>query len=49
MPDDVYVELDGPTRSCAPTGIYRHELRTSSPFAIEFDLDVLLPRRGSFE
>jgi Uma2 family endonuclease len=36
-------ELDGPTRSYAPTGIHRHELRTTTPFAIKLDLDGLLP------
>jgi len=40
-------ELDGPTRSYVPTGIHRHELRTTTPFAIELDLDKLVPgRRG---
>jgi Uma2 family endonuclease len=40
-------ELDGPTRSYAPTGIHRHELRTTTPFAIKLDLDRLVPgRRG---
>ncbi|MEU8236934.1 Uma2 family endonuclease [Actinoplanes missouriensis] len=40
-------ELDGPTRAYAPTGIHRHELRTSTPFAIEIDLDGLVPGRPS--
>jgi hypothetical protein len=40
-------ELDGPTRSYAPTGIYRHELRTTTPFAIKLDLDGLVPGRNS--
>lgn len=39
-------ELDGPMRAYAPTGIHRHELRTTRPFAIELDLDKLVPRRG---
>ncbi|MFY1689950.1 Uma2 family endonuclease [Plantactinospora sp. WMMB782] len=38
-------ELDGPTRSYAPTGIHRHELRSSTPFPIELELDRLVPRR----
>jgi Uma2 family endonuclease len=36
-------ELDGPTRSYAPTGIHRHELRVPTPFAIQLDLDSLVP------
>jgi Uma2 family endonuclease len=40
-------ELDGPTRSYVPTGIHRHELRTTTPFAIETDLDGLVPGRKS--
>ena len=40
-------ELDGPTRSYAPTGIYRHELRSPTPFAIKLDLDRLVPGRRS--
>lgn len=36
-------ELDGPTRAYAPSGIHRHELRTSTPFPIEIDLDGLVP------
>ncbi|HEY0700606.1 MAG TPA: Uma2 family endonuclease [Micromonospora sp.] len=40
-------ELDGPTRSYAPTGIHHHELRTPTPFAIELDLDKLVPGRRS--
>jgi hypothetical protein len=40
-------ELDEPTGSYAPTGIYRHELRTTTPFAIELDLDGLVPGRKS--
>ena len=38
-------ELDGPTRSYAPIGIHRHELRTTTPFAIKIDLDGLVPGR----
>ena len=38
-------ELDEPTRSYVPTGIHRHELRTTTPFAIELDLDGLVPGR----
>jgi len=37
-------ELDGPTRSYAPAGVYRHQLRRPTPFAIELDLDGLVPR-----
>jgi Uma2 family endonuclease len=40
-------ELDGPTRSYVPTGIHRHELRTTTPFAIKLDLDGLVPGRKS--
>ena len=40
-------ELDGPTRSYVPTGIHRHELRTTTPFAIKLDLYGLLPSRKS--
>ncbi len=38
-------EFDEPTRSYVPTGIHRHELRTTTPFAIEIDLDKLVPGR----
>lgn len=38
-------ELDGPTRLYAPTGIHRHHLRSPTPFAIELDLDKLVPAR----
>jgi Uma2 family endonuclease len=38
-------ELDGPTRSYAPTGIYRHQQRRPTPFPIELDLDRLVPDR----
>ena len=38
-------ELDGPTRTYAPTGIYRGELRRPVPFEIRLDLDGLLPTR----
>ncbi|MGC4887642.1 Uma2 family endonuclease [Micromonospora sp. DT227] len=40
-------EIDGPTRSYAPTGIHRGELRTSLPFPIKIDLTGLLPVRKS--
>ncbi|MEH1012758.1 Uma2 family endonuclease [Micromonospora sp. CPCC 206060] len=40
-------ELDGPTQAYAPTGIHRHELGSSTPFAIKLDLDRLLPGRRS--
>ena len=40
-------ELDGPTRSYVPTAIPRHKLRTTRPFAIEIDLDGLVPGRKS--
>lgn len=40
-------ELDEPTRSYVPIGIHRHELRTTTPFAIELDLDGLVPGRKS--
>jgi Uma2 family endonuclease len=40
-------ELDGPTRSYAPIGIHRHELRSSTPFTIRLDLDKLVPGRKS--
>ena len=38
-------ELDGPTRSYAPTGIHRHELRSVTPYRIHLDLDKLVPGR----
>jgi Uma2 family endonuclease len=38
-------ELDVPTRSYVPTGIHRHELHTTTPFAIKLDLDGLVPGR----
>jgi Uma2 family endonuclease len=38
-------ELDEPTRSYAPTGIHRHDLRTTVPFAITLDLDALVRSR----
>ncbi|PRY28286.1 Uma2 family endonuclease [Pseudosporangium ferrugineum] len=38
-------ELDAPTRSYVPTGIHRHELRTTTPFTIKLDLDGLVPGR----
>jgi Uma2 family endonuclease len=40
-------ELDGPTRAYAPTGIHRHELRSSQPFTIQLNLDGLVPGRKS--
>ena len=40
-------ELDEPTRSYVPIGIHRHELRITTPFAIELDLDGLVPGRKS--
>ncbi|WP_244876421.1 Uma2 family endonuclease [Winogradskya consettensis] len=40
-------ELDRLTRSYASTGIHRRELRISVPFAIELDLDGLVPGRKS--
>jgi Uma2 family endonuclease len=40
-------ELDGPTRSYVPTGIHRHELSTTTPFAVTIDLDGLLPGRAT--
>ncbi|MCM4084044.1 Uma2 family endonuclease [Paractinoplanes hotanensis] len=39
-------ELDGPTRSYAPTGIHRDELRTGAPFPMELDLNKLVPGRN---
>jgi Uma2 family endonuclease len=38
-------ELDDPTSRYAPTGIHRHELRSSKPFAVKLDLDGLVPSR----
>jgi Uma2 family endonuclease len=40
-------ELDEPTRSYVPTGIHRHELSTTTPFAIRIGLDRLVPGRKS--
>jgi Uma2 family endonuclease len=40
-------ELDGPTRSYVPTGIHRHALNTTTPFAIKLNLDGLVPGRKS--
>ncbi|MEV6298197.1 Uma2 family endonuclease [Actinoplanes sp. NPDC051861] len=40
-------ELDGPTKSYAPTGIHRGKLVTAVPFAIELDLTRLVPGRRS--
>jgi Uma2 family endonuclease len=39
-------ELDEPTRSYAPTGIHRHHLHTTTPFAISLGLDALVPSRS---
>jgi Uma2 family endonuclease len=36
-------ELDEPTGSYAPAGIFRHALQRSVPFAISLDLDKLTP------
>jgi hypothetical protein len=38
-------ELDEPTRSYAPTGIHRHSLSSTGPFAIALDLGKLVPGR----
>ncbi|MCO8272369.1 Uma2 family endonuclease [Actinoplanes sp. TRM 88003] len=38
-------ELDGVTRSYAPTGIHRDRLHTAVPFAMELDLSKLVPGR----
>jgi Uma2 family endonuclease len=38
-------ELDEPTQSYVPIGIHRHELRTTTPFAVRLDLDGLVPGR----
>lgn len=40
-------ELDAPTRAYVAIGIHRHELRTTAPFAMEIDLDGLLPGHHS--
>jgi Uma2 family endonuclease len=40
-------ELDGPTRTYAPTGIHRHALSSPAPFAIDLDLGKLVPSRKS--
>ncbi|PBC84839.1 Endonuclease, Uma2 family (restriction endonuclease fold) [Streptomyces sp. 2224.1] len=39
-------ELDEPTRSYAPAGIFRHTLQRSLPFEINLDLDKLAPGRS---
>ncbi|WP_328384810.1 Uma2 family endonuclease [Streptomyces sp. NBC_00400] len=39
-------ELDEPTRSYAPAGIFRHTLQRSLPFEISLDLDKLAPGRS---
>ena len=38
-------ELDEATRAYVATGIHRHELSSSRPFAITIDLDKLVPSR----
>ncbi|MCZ1007666.1 Uma2 family endonuclease [Streptomyces lydicus] len=38
-------ELDEPTRSYAPAGIFRHTLQRPLPFEISLDLDKLAPGR----
>jgi Uma2 family endonuclease len=38
-------ELDHPTRSYAPVGIFRHSLQLTAPFPIDLDLDELTPGR----
>jgi Uma2 family endonuclease len=40
-------ELDGTGRAYAPTAVHRHQLRTTEPFAIELELDRLIPGRRS--
>ncbi|SNY06235.1 Uma2 family endonuclease [Paractinoplanes atraurantiacus] len=40
-------ELDEPTRSYVATGIHRRTLHVTKPFAIELDLDKLVPVRKS--
>ncbi|WP_232323631.1 Uma2 family endonuclease [Catenuloplanes japonicus] len=40
-------ELDGPTRAYAPSGVFRHQVRTPVPFPITLDLARLLPARRS--
>jgi Uma2 family endonuclease len=39
-------ELDEPTGSYAPAGIFRHTLKRSLPFEISLDLDKLAPGRS---
>ncbi|MGW6905191.1 Uma2 family endonuclease [Streptomyces sp. NPDC054940] len=39
-------ELDEPTHSYAPAGIFRHALQRSLPFEISLDLDKLAPGRS---
>ncbi|WP_398655132.1 hypothetical protein [Streptomyces kanamyceticus] len=36
-------ELDGPTGSYAPAGIFRHALQQSVPFEITLERDKLTP------
>ncbi|MFF7053411.1 Uma2 family endonuclease [Streptomyces griseorubiginosus] len=40
-------ELDGPTRTYAPAGIFRGTLQRPVPFGINLDLDRLTPPRNS--
>jgi Uma2 family endonuclease len=40
-------EIGGPTRSYVATGIHRHELRSTTPFAVKIDLNGLVPGRKS--
>ncbi|MER5503078.1 Uma2 family endonuclease [Streptomyces sp. NPDC002561] len=39
-------ELEGPTGSYAPAGIFRHTLKRPLPFEISLDLDSLTPSRN---
>jgi Uma2 family endonuclease len=47
MPVVHVYELDLSTRSYAPTGIHRHELRLQAPFKITVDLDKLTPNSSN--
>ena len=38
-------ELDEPTRSYAPTGVFRDSLHAAAPFEIDLDLAKLMPGR----
>jgi hypothetical protein len=40
-------ELDEPTGSYAPAGIFRHTLQRPLPFETSLDLDKLAPGRSS--